>query len=451
MKQTKRIKSTTQVIMLGFLAVILLGSIVLSLPVCSSGDKISYLDALFTATTSVCVTGLVTLPTVSTWSTFGQIVILILIQIGGLGVITVFSGFMISARKKFGIGYRMLIQDSFNLNSLHGLRGFVKKVIIASFAIEAAGALSYMTVFVPRFGARGIWVSLFTSVSAFCNAGIDIIAENSLCDYALSPVINLTTILLIVLGGIGYIVWLDLSMADAGVFKNGKSAFRNLTVHTKTALAATAVLIFGGALLFMIFEYNNPLTIGKFGLFDKIQFSFFQSVTTRTAGFATVPQENLTNASSFVSMVLMFIGGSPVGTAGGIKTVTVAVIFASVLSAVKQKDEVSIFGRAIPPQVVKKAIAVAVTSFSIAFISTALLSAVTGGNALDTAYESVSACATVGLSKNYTATLNAAGKAIIIATMYLGRVGPISLAVAFNQKRENQLKIKNPTGEFIVG
>jgi len=240
-------------------------------------------------------------------------------------------------------------------------------------------------------------------------------------------------------------------MAGAGVFKKGKIAFRNLTVHTKTALAATAVLIFGGALLFMIFEYNNPLTIGKFGLFDKIQFSFFQSVTTRTAGFATVPQENLTNASSFVSMVLMFIGGSPVGTAGGIKTVTVAVIFASVLSAVKQKDEVSIFGRAIPPQVVKKAIAVAITSFSIAFISTALLSAVTGGNALDTAYEAVSACATVGLSKNYTATLNAAGKAIIIATMYLGRVGPISLAVAFNQKRENQLKIKNPTGEFIVG
>ena len=206
----KRPLSTTQFIMLSFLVVIALGSILLSLPVSSAdGEPVAYLDALFTATTATCVTGLVTLPTVSTWSVFGQAVILVLIQVGGLGVITIMSAVMLMLNRRMGIGDRLLLQDAFNLNSLSGIVRFVKRVLLGTFLVEGAGALLYMTVFVPEFGARGIWISVFTAVSAFCNAGMDILAENSLCDYATNPIINLVTSLLIILGGIGYIVWWD--------------------------------------------------------------------------------------------------------------------------------------------------------------------------------------------------------------------------------------------------
>ena len=209
MKKDFHIKlSTTQVIMLSFFFAILLGSFLLALPIASAtGVAVPYIDALFTATTSICVTGLVTVPTVSTWSLFGQIVILILIQIGGLGIITVISGLMISLHKKIGIGDRLLIQDAFNLNSLSGLVKFIKNVLLGTFIVEGVGALLYMTVFVPEYGAKGIWISIFNSISAFCNAGIDIISEDSLCDYATNPIINIVTCLLIILGGIGYIVW----------------------------------------------------------------------------------------------------------------------------------------------------------------------------------------------------------------------------------------------------
>ena len=305
--------STTQIILLSFLAVILIGSVLLALPISSvSGDAVPYLDALFTATTSTCVTGLVTLPTVSTWSVFGQIVILLLIQIGGLGVITVMSGLMILLNKKMGIGDRLLIQDAFNLNSMSGLSQFVKKVLFGTIIIEGIGAILYMIVFIPEFGARGIWISIFNSVSAFCNAGIDIFAENSLCDYATNPLINAVTSVLIILGGLGYIVWWDvLRVMKSRSGKNVK-VFKHLTLHSKIAITVTAGLIFVGAIFIFIFEYANPLTIGGLSLFDKIQVSFFQSITTRTAGFASIPQENLTNASAPISIVLMIIGGSPV-------------------------------------------------------------------------------------------------------------------------------------------
>ena len=206
----KRTLSTTQIIMLSFLAVILAGSILLSLPVSSaSGTPVPYLDALFTATTATCVTGLVTLPTVTTWSVFGQAVILVLIQVGGLGVVTILCAVMLMLNRRMGIGERLLLQDAFNLSSLSGIIRFVKRVLLGTFLVEGAGALLYMTVFVPEFGLRGVWISVFTAVSAFCNAGIDILGENSLCDYARNPLINLVTSLLIILSGIGYIVWWD--------------------------------------------------------------------------------------------------------------------------------------------------------------------------------------------------------------------------------------------------
>ncbi len=449
----KRFKlSTTHIIMMSFLLVILAGSILLSLPISSSnGVAVSYVDALFTATTATCVTGLVTLPTVTTWSTFGQVVILCLIQLGGLGVITVMSGLMIALHKKMGLADRLLIQEAFNLNTLSGLVRFVKKVIGATFLIEGVGAVLYMTVFVPHFGVRGIWISIFNSVSAFCNAGLDIISENSLCDYATNPLINIVTCALIIIGGIGYVVWWDIIRIIKLHKKQGKMCIQKLTLHSKIVLWMTAFLIITGAISFFVFEYNNELTLANHSLFDKLQLSFFQSVTTRTAGFATVPQQNLTNTSAIISLVLMFIGGSPVGTAGGIKTVTVMVLLLTALSTVKNKNEIVIFNRSISQNSVKKAVAVFCMSFIIMFISTVLLSAVSDASALDIVYETVSATATVGLTRNLTPTLNVWGKIIIIITMYLGRIGPISLAVALNMKKGSQNIVKTPVEEISVG
>ncbi len=444
--------STTQIILFSFLVTILLGSALLALPISSaSGEAVPYLDALFTATTATCVTGLVTLPTVSAWSVFGQVVILLLIQIGGLGIITIMSGLMLLLNRKMGIGDKLLIQDAFNLNTMSGLAKFVKNVLLGTLIIEGIGAVLYMFVFVPEFGVKGIWISLFNAVSAFCNAGIDIIAENSLCNYATVPLINIVTSFLIVLGGLGYIVWWDVLRVIKGSSPKNRKIFRHLTLHSKIAITVTLGLIFVGAGLIFAFEYSNPQTIGNMSLFDKIQVSLFQSVTTRTAGFSSVPQENLTNASSVVSILLMLIGGSPVGTAGGMKTVTIAVLFCSAFSTVRNKSGATLFGRRISEDSVKKAVAVVVTFITICTASAVLLLATSHAPALDVVYEAVSATATVGLSRNLTASLNAFGKICIIFTMYFGRVGPISLAVALGSKNESQNVISEPTGEISIG
>lgn len=453
MQKEKKLKfSTTQTILLSFLGVILLGSILLSLPISSAtGKSVPYLDALFTATTSTCVTGLVTLPTVSTWSIFGQVVILALIQIGGLGFIAIVSGLMILLTRRMGIGHKLLIQDAFNLNTMEGLSKFIRNVLLGTLFIEAIGAALCMIVFVPRFGERGIWISVFHSISAFCNAGIDILAENSLGDYATNPLINAVTSALIILGGIGYIVWWDvLRVMRSGAIKKGHF-WCHLTLHSKIAISTSAILAFGGGLLILICEFNNPATIGEMSLWDKIQVSLFQSVTTRTAGFASVPQENLRNTTSVISMMLMLVGGSPVGTAGGLKTVTVAVLICSAFATVRNKSEATLFGRRVSSNSIRRAVAVVVTFGCIALVSTTLLSAATGADLLDVAYESVSAIATVGLSRGFTGSLNAMGKLIVIATMYLGRVGPISLAVALGSQNESQNVISEPEEDISIG
>ena len=276
----KRSLSTTQIILLSFLIAILVGSVLLSLPISSAtGEAVPYIDALFTATTSTCVTGLVTVPTVSTWSVFGQVVILILIQIGGLGIITIMTGLMMLVNRKLGIGDRLLLQDAFNLNTMAGLIKFVKNVLFGTLIVEGIGALLYMFVFIPDFGARGIWISVFTSVSAFCNAGIDIMAENSLCNYATNPLINIVTSLLIILGGLGYVVWWDVLRVLKTRTPKNRKVFRHLTLHSKIAITATLLLIFVGGALIFAFEYSNPLTIGNMSVLEKIEVSLFQSVT----------------------------------------------------------------------------------------------------------------------------------------------------------------------------
>ncbi len=452
MRKTKLSISTTHIILFSFLGAILVGAVLLCLPISSSsGNTTPFIDALFTATTSTCVTGLVVAPTFSAWSFFGQAVILLLIQVGGLGIITIISGLMILFHKKMGISDRLLLQDAFNLNSLSGLVRFIKKVIKGTFIVEGIGALLYMTVFVPQFGLRGIWISVFTAVSAFCNAGIDVIAENSLCNYATNPIINIVTCVLIILGGIGFIVWWDVLRVLKQPRQKRRRFFRSLTLHSKIAITATLVLIIVGALFIMLFEYDNPLTLKDYTFFEKLQISFFQSVTTRTAGFATIAQENLTDSSAILCLLLMFIGGSPVGTAGGVKTVTFVVIIASAIACVRNQADTNIFNRHITKAAISKALTVIFISFSIVFISTILLSLVCDAPALDIMYETVSATATVGLSRNLTFSLDSIGKLIIILTMYLGRVGPISLAIAFNFKKQNPDLIREPIEEISVG
>ncbi|MBQ6860130.1 MAG: potassium transporter KtrB [Clostridia bacterium] len=447
MKNKLKSFNTTRYILLGFMIVILLGSLLLKLPISSAtGESVPYIDALFTATSATCVTGLVTLPIFSTWSLFGKIVILCLIQIGGLGVITVMAGFMIFLNKKFGLKDYLLIQDTFNLNSMEGLKKFVRKVIFGTFLIEIIGALLYMLVFVPEFGLKGVWISIFNSISAFCNAGMDIISGNSLEAYVLNPIVNFVTCALIIIGGLGFIVWWDVIR----IIKN-KKGIKALTLHSKIVFVTTAILLAVGTLGVLAGEYNNPLTIKEYSLIQKLEVAFFQSVTLRTAGFATISQHNLTNATALLSLILMFIGASPAGTAGGIKTVTIAVLFVTMLSMIKNKNEITVFNRKLAHNDIRKAIAVIFMSLVIASTSTFLLSLVTDAPFIDIAFETVSATATVGLSRNLTSLLNVYGKLIIIATMYFGRVGPISLALALNTKKKNTNVIKHPVEEITIG
>ncbi len=445
--------STTHIIMASFLLTILLGSLLLSLPISAAdGVAVPYVDALFTATTATCVTGLVTLPTATAWSTFGHVVILLLIQVGGLGVVTVMAGLALALRRRMGLSDRLLLQDAFNLNTLEGLTAFLKKVILGTLLVEGVGALLYMTVFVPEFGARGVWISVFNAVSGFCNAGIDIIGLTSLEAYATNPLVNTVTCALIVLGGLGYIVWWDvLRVVRMTVKTRHLRTLRRLTLHSKLTLLGTAVLILGGGLLILLFERENSLTIGEMSLLDQIQVSLFQSVTTRTAGFATVPQQELTTGSVLTSLVLMTVGGSPVGTAGGVKTVTVLVLAASAVCTVRGKKEVTVLHRSLHPDIRRKAVAVVGMFALIVLASTLLLAAVEDAPLDKLLYETVSAAATVGLTRDLTPYLSTAGKLIITATMYLGRVGPISLAFAFNVKRETPNIIQSPTESVSVG
>lgn len=456
MHRTKsRIFTTTRIIAIGFLIGILIGTILLSLPIASKdGSATSIVDAAFTATTSLCVTGLTTVTTATHWSFFGQVVILLLIQFGGLGVVTFTTTLLLFLGKRITLTDRLLIQESYNLDTLSGLVKLVKKVIIGSFCVEGVGALFYAFQFIPEYGIfKGIWYSIFHSISAFCNAGIDLIGDSSFVKYRDNTWMNLVTMALIILGGIGFPVWWDIIGNVKKAIKQEiqrRQLFRKLSVHTKLVLAMTLILIILGTLLTFLLEYNNPDTLGNLTLKNKIMASLFQSVTTRTAGFATIPQQNFKPASSIIYLVWMFIGGSPSGTAGGVKTVTIAVILLSTISIVRGNKDVEIFKRKVSEQYLRKALAVVIVSYTIMFTMTIVLTAVQGSSFLDTIYEVTSSIATVGLTRNMTGSLNTMGKIIIMLTMYFGRIGPITLALALNVKNKHGEKVL-PEGKFLIG
>lgn len=436
--------TTTRIIALGFLGAIFVGTILLMLPISSaSGTGSGFVDSLFTATTSVCVTGLVTVPTYLHWSFFGQFVIVVLVQVGGLGVITFTMLFMIALGKRIGLKQRLLIQDAYNLDTIQGMVLLVKKIIKGTCVIEGIGALLYMIVLVPEFGWSGIWKAVFNSVSAFCNAGMDVIGSDSLTPYVGNPIMNITTMVLIVLGGLGFPVWWSVIKMLRERHRRHQTlpmVVHHLPLHTKMVLVVTFSLIVGGAFLVFILEYNNPDTLGTLPLWQKIQASFFQSVTTRTAGFLTISQSGLRNATALICCILMFIGGSPSGTAGGVKTTTVTILALTVISIIRGRKDTEMFGRKINENLVRRALSIFMVSFIVMLTAVIALAIVQKGAFIDCLYEVTSAIATVGLSRDFTTKLSVAGRIIIIITMYIGRIGPISLALFFNSKRFVNLK-----------
>ncbi|MBR4168624.1 MAG: potassium transporter TrkH [Lachnospiraceae bacterium] len=441
---------------LSFLAVILSGALLLMLPAATApGAETDFLTALFTATTSVCVTGLVVVDTYAHWTVFGQFIILLLIQIGGLGVVSVVSMLFLVSRKKFALGDRMLLGDSLNIDKKKGLLSFLLRMFRLVFVVETTGAVLCAIRFVPDMGfSKGLWAALFQSVSAFCNAGMDVLGPDSLIRYNDQPLILLVTMFLIVTGGLGFVVLLDLIDGCKESVKRHfppSVFFRHLPEHSKIVLLMSAVLILSGAACFMAAEYRNPGTMEGMNFGQKILNSFFQSVTLRTAGFATIPQENLTELSCMAGYVLMFIGGSPVGTAGGIKTVTVFLIFMNALSYIRGKKETVVFHKRVSGELMRKASAIFLISLMTVSIMTFLLMTRSGLKHTDALYEVISALGTVGVSRAITPTLDSAGRIMIIISMFLGRVGPISMAIFFTKRTGSPDTVRHAEGTFFVG
>lgn len=447
--------STTQVIALGFISAILIGAVLLSLPISSAtGQFTPFIDSLFTSTTSVCVTGLVVVTTAAHWSLFGKAVILILIQLGGLGIISFTTGIMMIIGRRITLSDRMLLEDALNLDTLKGLVKFLRRVFKGTFLVEGIGAVCYSFAFIPEYGLlKGIWFSIFHSVSAFCNAGIDIIGENSLIPYASDTWMNIVTMFLIISGGIGFLVWWDITGNIRKIIWHEytfKRAVKKLHLHSKITIITTLCLILTGAVLITALEFDNPATIGKMGFGDKIVAGLFQSVTLRTAGFMTFSQSSLRSTTTLICLFLMFIGGSPIGTAGGIKTTTLALLFLSTRATIKGKSHLVVFNRTIPHKTVQKALAVTFVSFMVLMTATFALHLIEGDSLLNTAFETTSAIATVGLSRDFTSSLHVFGKIIIIFCMYLGRIGPISMVIFFNRQQRNEL-CSYPHEDITVG
>ena len=438
----KRRLSSFKIIILGFAGVILLGALLLMLPISTTGGNVTpFNETLFTSTSAVCVTGLVVRDTGSYWSTFGQTVILALIQIGGLGVVTVAASFALLSGRKISLMQRSTMQDAISAPKVGGIVRLTRFILRGTFLIELLGALAMLPVFCRDYGWRGIWMAVFHSVSAFCNAGFDILGTGnnlypSLTSYAGSPIINITIMLLIVTGGIGFLTWDDIC--------ENKLRFHHYRMQSKVILVTTAFLLVLPAIFFFFVDFSS-LPIGK-----RVLASFFQSVTPRTAGFNTVILSDMTGASQAVMIFLMMIGGSPGSTAGGMKTTTLAVLIANAAATFRQHESVQFFGRRIECGVVKTA-ATVVTMYLALFFGGAIFISVYENLPLSSClYETASAVGTVGLTLGITPQLHIPSQMVLIMLMYLGRVGGLTLIyAALSGKRAETAKL--PLDQIAVG
>lgn len=435
----------SQALALGFATVIAVGTILLMLPAASrSGESAGFLTALFTATSATCVTGLVVVDTWNQWTTFGQIVILALIQVGGLGFMTMTTLFAFIIGKRISLRERILIRESLNQFSLAGVVRLVRMVLVTTLAVEGFGAVLLSIRFIPEFGfGKGLYFGVFHAVSAFCNAGFDLMGDfKSFIDYVSDPFVTFVVAFLIIIGGIGFAV-----IADYHAHRD----FRKLALHSKIVIVTTGALIIVGTAVIYLLERNNPETLGSLSPIGKFLASFFQAVTPRTAGFSTLPIGSMRDASLFFTILLMFIGASPGSTGGGIKTATFSVIVLTVWSIITGKQETEAFGRRIPRDVVARSLAILCTALALVVFDTLVLS-VTEPQAslIQVLYEVVSAFGTVGLSTGITPSLSTIGRLVIILTMFAGRVGPFTLALALGE-RPQQAVLRYPEEKVVVG
>ncbi len=442
--------SPTRVIIISFGILILAGTMLLLLPSASrEGKSIGIVDALFTATSASCVTGLFVVDTYNHWSLFGQLVILSLIQIGGLGILTLASFFSVLLGRKMTLRGMILAQESINYFTIEGVLKLIRYIVIITLSIELAGAALLSIAFVPQFGSKGIYLAVFHSISGFCNAGFDLMGILgkgdfvSLTFYNDSPLVIYIMAALIVIGSVGFLVWKDLIE-----FRKTRSFF----LHTKVVLVMTAFLIVIGAILFFLYEYNNPATMGPLDLPGKINSSIFQSIALRSAGFNSIPIDDMSDLSKFLTIFLMFIGAAPGSTAGGIKVTTFGIILFAVISQIKGSSETIVFKRRIAPAIVVKSMAIALMSAALVIIVTALLLAIENKDFLSILFEVTSAFGTVGISTGITPALHFSSKILLVLTMFLGKVGPVSFAIAIALKLSaRDTNMTYPEGKIIVG
>ena len=448
--------STMQLIAAGFLGTILLGGVLLYLPICNT-KPIQFTDALFTSTSAVCVTGLVTIVPATQFTVLGKGILLVLIQIGGLGVIACTFSFFLILKKKITLRERIIIQETYNMDTLSGLVKFLIKIIKGTFIVEGVGAILFSFQFVREYGlVEGVCYSIFHSVSAFCNAGIDILGNGSFTEYATNPLINFTTMSLIIIGGIGFTVWGDvLKNVFEDIGEEGysvKKIFTKLTLHSKIAISMTLALILLGTVSFFVLEYANPETFGNMTFGEKLMASGFHSVSTRTAGFATVSQSGLTNGSKLITCLLMFVGGSPAGTAGGVKTTTVAMLILACRSVIKGGRDTECFGRRIAEDNIRTGLAVIILSMGFLITGTVIVSVLESDvEFMRVLYETTSAMGTVGLSADLTPQLETASKYVIVMLMYIGRLGPVTMALIFGKGHTKDRVRELPEKRILVG
>lgn len=439
--------STTKIIAVGYVLVIAIGTILLMLPVSGRNHQpVPFMDAWFTATSATCVTGLVTHDTYTYWSSFGQVVLLILVQIGGMGFMTIAVSAMTLTRKKIGLSQRLLMQESVGAPQVAGVVRMSRLILGGTVLFEGLGAVLLSFYYIPRLGVgKGLYFSLFHSISAFCNAGIDLMGyyqpSSSLTMAADSYLVGITIALLILIGGIGFLVW-----EDALHWKWRISRYR---LHSKVVLAAAAVLVVGGTLLIFLFEYGKPSMEGK-NLGEQILCSFFQAVTPRTAGFNTMDLNQLTPSSQMLMVCFMFIGGSPGSTAGGIKTTTLTILLLTIWTEFKKRKDVELFKRRVEGEVIRHAACILMFYGSLAFLSSMVICALEGMGAKEVIFEVVSALCTVGLSLGITAEVGTISHVILILLMFIGRVGGITILIAFSS-RLSAIPSKLPAEKIAVG
>lgn len=438
----------TRLIVVGFGTIILLGTLLLHLPVAArDGQPTSWLVCLFTATSATCVTGLAQADTFLHWSGFGQSVILVMLQLGGLGFVSLITLLFLALKRRIGMTQRVVMASALNMTRTAGVVRATRHALMGTFLMEGMGALILATRFVPKFGwGQGIWFSIFHSVSAFCNGGFDLMGEysgeySSLVAYTRDPVVLGVIMTLIVVGGIGFFVWEDIAE-----HRN----WRGLTLYSKLALSITGGLILFGWLFFLLAEWNNPDTFGTMEPGEKVLNALFQSVTLRTAGFSTIDQGALTESSAAMSALLMLIGGSSGSTAGGIKTVTAGVLLLTLWDSLRGREQVIIRGRTIPQRRVLDALTLVMAVLLLFVAGSIALSMLDGLPILDACYETASALGTVGLSMGVTPQLSPASSLILILYMYLGRVGILSFSIAF-LIRPAESKLRYPTADMLIG